>query len=236
MIRRRTRRRVATLRKLWIPGPVGRLEATLRGATRTRGAAVVAHPHPQHGGTLDNPVVFHSDRQLFRAGLSSLRFNFRGVGSSDGQYDSGRGEVEDLGAAVSWMRDVVAGVPLFVVGYSYGALCGIRHAIGDPKIAGLIAIGLPPRRYDLAEIEKLPCPMAVVQGSRDEFGSLEEVRSALRRASATAELRVIRGSGHMFTDTARRAGGAVVESVESMLGRVERIEPDNGSETASADQ
>jgi alpha/beta superfamily hydrolase len=224
------------LRKLWIPGPVGRLEATLRGATRTRGAAVVAHPHPRHGGTLDNPVVFHTDRQLFGAGLSTLRFNFRGVGSSDGQYDSGAGEVEDLGAAVSWLRDVVAGVPLFIVGYSFGALCAIRHAIGDSKVTGLIAIGLPPRRYDFDEIEKLPCPLAVVQGSRDEFGSLEDVRAVLRRAAVSSQLRVIRGSGHRFTDSARRAAGAVVESVESMLGKVEHIEPINGVNAASPDE
>jgi alpha/beta superfamily hydrolase len=95
---------VAEVRKLWIPGPAGRIEAALRVAAEPPATAVVAHPHPVHGGTLHNPVVFHSERQLHEIGLTTLRFNFRGVGGSQGMHDEGRGEVEDLAAAASWIR------------------------------------------------------------------------------------------------------------------------------------
>ena len=99
-------------RSLWIEGGDGRLEAALRTASLPRAAAVLTHPHPLYGGTLHNPVVFRTDRELNRAGWTTLRFNFRGVGSSEGTHDEGRGEVEDVGAAVSWLRGIVPDVPI----------------------------------------------------------------------------------------------------------------------------
>ena len=100
------------IRKLWIPGPAGRLEAALRAACPSHGAAVLAHPHPLYGGTLHNPVIFHADRELNRAGLTTLRFNFRGVGESEGVHDEGRGELGDWAAATAWLRGMALEGPL----------------------------------------------------------------------------------------------------------------------------
>jgi uncharacterized protein len=211
---------VPELRKLWIEGPAGRLECALRVACPARAAAVLAHPHPQYGGTLHNPVIYHADRRLHEAGFTSLRFNFRGVGSSDGVYDEGRGEVLDLAAAASWLRGVAGGVPLLLVGYSFGSWCAIRHAAENPSIAAVVAIGLPAREYRLPEVAGLHRPLAVVQGSEDEFGGPEEVRALLDRAHPQGELIVVPGATHLFPGRVPEAAAAVRDAAERCLDRV----------------
>ena len=208
------------VRKLWIEGPQGRLEAALRTAEAPRAAAVLAHPHPLYGGTLGNPVVFHADRELNRAGLTTLRFNFRGVGSSEGTYDEGRGEVDDLDRAAAWLRGVAPGVPFLVVGYSFGALCALRHAGRDERTDGVIAIGLPVRLYPLDEVRTTRQPLAVVQGGADEFGSPEEVRARVAGARQPVDLRVVAGATHYFPARAVEAAAAVVSAARDLLARI----------------
>lgn len=205
------------VRKLWIEGPAGRLEAAIRVGCPARGAAVVAHPHPQHGGTLHNPVVFHADRELHRTGFTTLRFNFRGVGASDGAYDEGVGEVDDVAAAASWLRGLSIGLPLVLVGFSFGSVCSLRHAVGDDSIAAVVAIGLPVERYPIPEIEQLTRPLGVVQADDDEFGSLEAVRSAVGPESPDRTLRVIEGTSHLFPGRALEAGREVARAAESLI-------------------
>jgi alpha/beta superfamily hydrolase len=205
------------VRKLWIEGTAGRLEAAHRPAARARGAAVLAHPHPLYGGTLDHPVVFHADRELNRAGLATLRFNFRGTGSSEGEFDDGRGEADDVARAATWLRGVVPEVPHLLVGYSFGALCALRHAVGNDRIAGVIAIGLPVRIYPIGELEPMDLPLAVVQGGADEFGSPDEVRERMERAGRRVDLRVIEGATHFFPQHAPQVADAVVAAAEILL-------------------
>jgi len=205
------------MRRLWIPGPEGRLEATLRSARAPRAAAVVAHPHPLHGGTLHNPVVFHADRELHRAGLTTLRFNFRGVGESEGRHDDGRGEVADVEAAATWLRGLARDAPLILVGYSFGFWCSLRLAAEKGAVDGLVGIGMPASIYGFDELSRLACPLAVVQGSQDELGSPDAVRRLLGACGSAARLYVIDGAGHRFTDAARDAAGAVVRAVGEML-------------------
>jgi alpha/beta superfamily hydrolase len=206
------------VRKLWIEGSAGRLEAAHRPAAPARGTAVVAHPHPLYGGTLDHPVVFHTDRELNRAGLATLRFNFRGTGESEGEYDDGPGEADDVARAAAWLRETVPGVPQLLVGYSFGALCSLSHAAGDDRITGVIVIGLPVRLYPIDELEHLDLPLAVVQGSLDEFGPPDEVRDRLERAGRPVALRVIEGATHFFPQHAPQVAAAVVAAAETLLG------------------
>ena len=206
------------VRQLWIPGPVGRLEATLRVATPAHALAVIAHPHPQHGGTLHNPVVFHTARELNRIGLTTLRFNFRGVGSSEGTHDDGEGETADVGAAVAWLRGLARDLPLLAIGYSFGSWCALRHAASDPAVAGLVAIGLPSRRYDLVEtIQRFGRPLAAVQGELDEFGSPDEVRSLLSIGRPAGLVHAIPGAEHLFPGLARVVADAVVVATREIL-------------------
>jgi alpha/beta superfamily hydrolase len=206
---------VSRVRRLWFEGPAGRLEALLRVACPARAAAVVAHPHPQYGGTMQNPVVFHVDRELHRAGLTTLRFNFRGVGASDGEHDNGVGEVEDVGAAVTWLRGVAVGLPLLLVGYSFGSRCALQWGREDPEVSALVAIGMPVRLYDFGDLERLTKPLAVVQGANDEFGPPEEVRPLVERAGGS--LHVVEGASHLFPNQARDAAAAVVRAARDAL-------------------
>jgi len=217
---------MSELRTLWIPGPAGRLEAALRVSCPARAAAVVAHPHPLHGGTLHNPVVFHAERELFRAGFTTMRFNFRGVGESQGVHDEGRGEVEDVGAVVSWLRGVALGLPLFLVGYSFGSVCSLRHAVRDRAVQALIGIGVPVRMEALDEVSRLGRPLAAIQGGRDEFGSPEELTRWLRQARPRGKLYVVPESSHLFPERAREAAAKVVQAAEEILGDLSAGGPD----------
>ncbi|HKQ62956.1 MAG TPA: alpha/beta fold hydrolase [Candidatus Polarisedimenticolaceae bacterium] len=215
---------MAAQSSLSINGPAGILEAAVRRAKPARAAAVVAHPHPLYGGTMHNPVVFHSERALHRLGLSTLRFNFRGVGASAGPHDDGRGEVEDFAAAVAALRRLAPDVPLLAVGYSFGAACAIRYAARDAEIAGVVAIGLATRVHPLPEIERLARPLAVVQGSADELGPPAEVRARIERLVPPGILHVIDGAPHLFPGRAAEVAAAVVAAARTLL--------DGGAKTA----
>jgi len=204
-------------RKVWIEGPAGKLEAALREAHESRGAVVLAHPHPLYGGTLDNPAVFHADRELNRRGLTTLRFNFRGVERSDGFHDEGRGEIGDVAAAAAWVSALLPGRPLILAGYSFGARCVIAHAIADRTVAGVVAIGLPVRIYAFDDLPSLGRPLSVVQGTNDEFGSIEEVEAVIARAEPPGRLYEIAGATHLFPGRATAAAAAVVDAVWGIL-------------------
>ena len=198
---------MSEVRQIWIPGPEDRLEAMLRVANCPEAGAVVAHPHPLHGGTMHNPVVFHVERELHRLGWTTLRFNFRGAVPRDG--------ADDMGAAAAWLRGLLSGKPLYLVGYSFGSLCSLRFLQDHLHhcVAGFVAIGLPVREYDLGDLSLVNIPMAVVQGSEDEFGSPEEVRNALQSTRKPAAIEEVAGAGHLFP---RRAGDAAAAVVRMM--------------------
>jgi len=193
------------------------MEAALRVAPEPRATAVVAHPHPLHGGTLHNPVVFHAERELHDLGFTTLRFNFRGVGDSEGTHDDGRGEVEDLAAAASWIRDLCPERPLILVGYSFGSVCALRLAEREHSVRAVIAIGLPVRTYAFEEIARLGRPLGVVQASDDEFGSPDEVRVVLDRARPRGRLSIVEGTSHLFPGRARTAAARVKEMGTSLI-------------------
>lgn len=166
----------ATLQTVSIPGPAGRLEGILRSPAVPAGAAVVAHPHPRHGGTMHTKVVQRAAKLLSgRFSLAALRFNFRGVGTSEGAYDDGRGETEDLVAAGEWVRGRQPAGPFVVAGFSFGSLCALRAA---PLLAAdvLFLIGLPVDRWDGAAPAALSAPVVWIQGEQDEFSPLEKSR------------------------------------------------------------
>jgi alpha/beta superfamily hydrolase len=205
------------MRDLWIDGPAGRLEAIMRLAEPVRAAAVIAHPHPPQGGTMHNPVVFHAESAMYGLGFTTLRFNFRGVGASEGSFDDGRGELDDLAAAVAEMRKSIPDFPLFAVGYSFGAWCAARLAAIDDGISAFVAIGLPTVFHHFEELEQLGRPVAVIQGSDDELGSLEDVEALLSRCKPAGRLYVAEGCGHLFPGRAAEAGALVAEACEAIL-------------------
>ena len=126
-----------------LPGPVGRLEALLNaGESDATHAALVCHPHPLYGGTMHNKVVYHCMKALAKFGFPVLRFNFRGAGLSEGTHDEGRGEREDVKAAVDFL-DQEFGLPILFAGFSFGAATGLKALCSDKRIVGMISLGTP---------------------------------------------------------------------------------------------
>jgi uncharacterized protein len=136
-------------RSVFVPGPAGRLEALLwalpenDSGTKPALAAVVCHPHPLFGGTMHNKVVYRTAKTLHRFGLPVLRFNFRGVGSSEGLHDQGIGEKLDVQAALDFLANKYPNTNLLLAGFSFGSLVGLEVACADSRVTELIGIGTP---------------------------------------------------------------------------------------------
>lgn len=171
-------------RAVLIDGPAGPLE-TLFQEPESRGeeglAALIAHPHPLHGGTMHNKVVHRAAKALRGAGVPVLRFNFRGVGKSGGRHDDGRGEQDDFRAALDHLATLRPGRPLVAAGFSFGSRVAILAGGADPRVVGLIGLGVPLKLYpDLpAALARVTRPMVILQGLRDEFTTAAELRMAI---------------------------------------------------------
>jgi alpha/beta superfamily hydrolase len=192
-----------TTGNLFIPVAHGQLEAILKEprSGAALGVALVLHPHPLGGGTMHNKVVFRAASALNETGLTTLRINFRGVGQSTGEHDEGRGEVEDVRAALQFLVENSPGRPITVCGFSFGARVGLEVGISDERVMNLISIGTPLDNYDFSFLASCRKPILFVQGERDEFGSLSRLQdlvAEIKQHNASAELRVIGDSGHFF--------------------------------------
>jgi len=188
-----------TAEKLFIDGPAGRLQAILEVPAEqpVAGAAVVLHPHPQHGGTMHNKVAHTLARAFVRLGFAALRFNFRGTEESEGEYDDGVGELDDALAAIAWMRASYPDPPLWLGGFSFGAAIGIRAAIASEP-DGLISVA--PAVYRFASgLERQPeCPWLIVQGDEDELVDIDEATKWVDSLEPGPEFLVIPGAEHFF--------------------------------------
>ena len=185
--------------KLFIDGPVGRLEAILDSPAggRSAGSAVVCHPHPQHGGTMHNKVAHTLARAFVRQGYRTLRFNFRGTESSEGRYDEGVGELDDALAAIDWMHSGRPQDPVWLAGFSFGAAIAVRAAVAA-EVAGLISVA--PAVYRFArDLHGQPrCAWLIVQGDEDELVAVDETIEWVNGLEPGPELHVMPGAEHFF--------------------------------------
>jgi len=184
---------------LLFDGPAGAIEAAWQPAhadAQDGLAAVICHPHPQHGGAMSNKVVTTIARSMQLLGIGSLRFNFRGVGASEGSYDAGRGEAEDLDAAVTWLRQRGA-QRIWLAGFSFGAWVSARMATTLAADA-LISIAPPVQRFDFATFERPEAPWLIVQGDADELVDADAVAAWAASFEAPPELVRMPGVDHFF--------------------------------------
>jgi alpha/beta superfamily hydrolase len=181
------------------PGPAGTLEGILELPVGGRPAllAVVCHPHPLHGGTLQNKVAHTLARVLREQGAAALRFNFRGVGASAGTHDGGIGETADALAAVAELRQRWPGLPLVLAGFSFGAGVAMRAA-AEAQPAWLISIAPAVDRVPLGGFAAPACPWLIVQGDADEVVAPESVRRWVAGAPGSPTLVSLPGVGHFF--------------------------------------
>ncbi len=192
----------ARIQSLHIEGPVGRLEALLNaGSESPRYAGVVSHPHPLFGGTMHNKVVFHAMKALNRFGVPVLRFNFRGVGTSQGTHDNGYGEVDDVRAALNFMKQQFE-LPLIFAGFSFGASTGMRASCPDRDVVAAISIGTPMqadnRIYEYKFLQSCMKPKLFISGDQDQFATPEQLTALVERVPEPKQLVLIPGADHFF--------------------------------------
>ncbi len=187
---------------LIIPASHGHLEAIIKEpAGQRRGVALVCHPHPLGGGTMHNKVVFRAAAGLVDAGLTTLRFNFRGVGDSTGEHNEIEGGREDVSDALDYLTNEYPGDDLTLAGFSFGSRTALEVGFDDERVARLISIGTPVDKYgDYEFLSKTKKPILFVHGDRDEFGSLESLKKLVDEVSKNAdtEFLVFENCGHFF--------------------------------------
>jgi uncharacterized protein len=201
-------------------GPAGRLEALLdEPAGKPRAAVVFAHPYPPDGGTMHTKAVFQGAKGLIRIGCSVLRFNFRGVGASEGEFDQGRGERQDFIAALDFMQSRHPTVPLWAAGFSFGAWIALEAGAADDRVSVLIGIAPPVKRaaYSWEHTLASTKPKFLVQGDLDELCALKDMWAFYARLEEPKELVVIEGANHLFETKTEEVG----EALEALLGDFE---------------
>ena len=204
----------ASAERLFLDGPVGRLEAILELPVDEDvvGCVVVCHPHPQHGGTMHNKVAHTLARAFVRMGFAALRFNFRGAEESEGDFDNAVGELDDALAAIEWMRRKYPQMPLWVAGFSFGAAIAVKAAVVT-EFDGLISVAPAISRFAPGLESQPTCPWLIVQGDKDELVDIEETVEWVDGLEPGPELLIISDGEHFFHGRLVELREAVTEFV-----------------------
>jgi uncharacterized protein len=197
-----------------LTGPAGRLEALIdEPSGAPRAAVVFAHPLPTHGGTMHTKAVFQGAKGLVRIGCVVLRFNFRGVGRSEGTFDQGPGEMEDFRAALDYMNERYPGVPLWAAGFSFGAWIALETGATDDRVSVLIGIAPPVTKqgYDFSNTRSSTKPKFFVQGEADDICPIQDMWKFYGEVPEPKELVVIDAADHLFDGHTTEVGEALEE-------------------------
>jgi uncharacterized protein len=188
------------IESLFIAGPAGRLEALLEEPddVEPREAALVCHPHPKHGGTMHNKVVYRVARGLRKAGCVVLRFNYRGVNLSEGTYDEGEGELADAQTALAYLRSRYPDLPFTLAGFSFGSRIALRMGCGGEGARRVVAVGFPTMYKDRTYLDGCTVPRTFVQSSIDEYGPLQELQAVVDALPEPKTLMVLEAQDHFF--------------------------------------
>lgn len=202
-----------------LAGPAGVLEVTTaapEAGTARAGTVVICHPNPQQGGTMRNKVVTVLERSLREAGMATVRFNFRGVGASVGEFDNGDGESGDLVAVAQWVRKARAGDALWLAGFSFGSYVALRCARSLAADA-LITVAPPAGMYEFGEIATPGCPWLVVQGEEDEVVDPQAVFDWIETLDPKPTLIRMPDTGHFFHRRLMDLRGVIKNAVRGWL-------------------
>ena len=192
--------------EIFIPGPAGRLEAKyFKSKINTSPIALVLHPHPQYGGTMNNKVIVNSFQTFMENNFSVCRVNFRGVGKSDGEFDNGQGELADAAAALDWLeRENFDNSQCWICGFSFGSLIAMQLLMRRPEINRFVAISPQPNVYDFSFLSPCPTSGVVIYGKKDElvpYDNLKELNNKLSsQKGINVEFDAIPEANHFFSD------------------------------------
>ncbi len=184
-------------------------EPGLAGGAQLRAAVVFAHPHPQQGGTMHTKAVYRATKALSGIGCSVLRFNFRGVGTSEGMWDEARGEREDFRAGLEYMAARYPGSELWTAGFSFGAWIALTEGALDNRVSVLIGIAPAISMYDFSALKASTKPKFLIHGERDELFPLKAMYEFYGQLQEPKELAVIDAADHLFDGKVSEVGDAV---------------------------
>jgi len=202
-----------------INGPAGRLEGRYHHSTQNNAPiALLLHPHPQHGGTMNNKVVYTLFHAFVRRGFSVLRFNFRGVGRSQGHFDRGEGELSDAAAALDWLQGYNANATAcWIGGFSFGAWISMQLLMRRPEIDAFIAVAPPANLFDFTFLAPCPSSGLIIQGDQDHIVPMDAVQKLIAKLMHQRDIhidyRIIPGADHFFQYELEPLGAAIEEYI-----------------------
>jgi alpha/beta superfamily hydrolase len=203
-------------------GPEGRLEGRYQpGKGSDAPIALMLHPHPQHGGTMNNKLVYTLYQVFAQRGFAVLRFNFRGVGRSQGSFDRGEGELSDAASALDWLQSINPNArACWIAGYSFGAWIGMQLLMRRPEITGFISIAPPANIYDFGFLAPCPSSGLMIHGDKDELVPHESVAKLVQKLSNQRDIQIdyklIKGATHFFQDHLDQVAERVDDYLEAL--------------------
>ena len=202
-------------KEIFIPGPSGRIQAKYF-QSKNRGApvALVLHPHPQYGGTMNNRIVYETYNCFYKNNFSVIRINFRGVGKSDGMFDNGQGELSDAAAALDWIEKENAGYSqCWVAGFSFGALICMQLIMRRPEVNKFITISPQPNLYDFTFLSPCPISGTVIFEKNDKLVQEESILALKKKLSMQKNIDVkfdsIVNANHFFKNKEKELSNAI---------------------------
>ena len=201
------------------PGPDGRLEGRFHPQKeKDAPVAIILHPHPQFGGTMNNKVVYELHYIFHRLGFSVLRFNFRGVGRSQGEFDQGIGELSDAASALDWLQSQKPDAKItFIAGFSFGAWIGMQLLMRRPEASGFISVAPPANMYDFSFLAPCPSSGLIINGDADKIAPMDDTLKLVEKLKTQKGIEitheVISGGNHFFDNHMDQ----MVETVEGYV-------------------
>jgi alpha/beta superfamily hydrolase len=216
---------VPVMPEVIINGPEGRIEGRYQHSREPNAPiALLLHPHPQHGGTMNNKIVYALFRAFTKRGFSTLRFNFRGVGRSQGTFSRGEGELSDAASALDWLQTYnqnAAGC--WIGGFSFGAWIGMQLLMRRPEIDSFISVAPPASMYDFSFLAPCPSSGLIVHGDQDEIVSVESVQKLVNKLSHQRDIKItyqiLKGANHFFTDQMPQLEETISDYLDANLAR-----------------
>jgi len=204
-------------------GPEGRIQGRYSHSKKPNApVALILHPHPEQGGNMNNRIVYAMFHAFVNRGFSVLRFNYRGVGRSQGTFDNGQGELTDAATALDWMQGFNPNAKTcWVAGYSFGAWIGMQLLMRRPEISGFISIAPPANLYDFSFLAPCPSSGLFVQGDTDDLVTEESVAKLADKINSqrniSIDYRVIKGTDHYFTNALAEMNSHVEDYLDTRL-------------------
>jgi len=210
-------------KEIFIPGPSGRIEAKYYKSKKPGASvALVLQPHPQYGGTMNNRIVYETYNSFYKKGFSVIRINFRGVGKSDGVFDSGQGELSDAAAALDWIEKENSNYSqCWVSGFSFGALICMQLIMRRPEVNKFIAISPQPNVYDFTFLA--PCPISglIIYGKKDELVPEENILNLKKRLNSQKNINVdfnsIENANHFYKNKEKEVSETIDKYIDKII-------------------